>query len=643
MGTVTKILIANRGEIVERVQRTAHAMGIPTVVVFTEPDRQFGYVREAAHAVRLDGLSPADSYLDMEQIFAAAEATGADAIHPGYGFLSENADFARACAERGLTFIGPSADAIERMGDKAQAKRAMIAAGVPCVPGFQDDAATDAQLVEAANGIGTPLMVKAAAGGGGRGMRRVADIADLPDAIASARSEALNAFGSGELILEKLVEDARHVEVQVFGDAHGHIIHLGERDCSVQRRHQKVIEEAPCPVMDESLRAEMGAAAVRAARAVDYEGAGTVEFLLGADREFYFLEMNTRLQVEHPVTEEVTGLDLVEMQIRVARGEPLGLEQSDIRLDGHSIEARIYAEDPANGFLPQAGGIDHLDFPARVTSGGVRTDMALPNRAAAQVPSQYDPMIAKVIVHADTRAAAIAKLDAALSRTLIAGVETNRDFVLEVLRHPVFADGEATTGFLDAEYADGYSAPSPSREDALAAADALVRSRAGTRHALAGWSNWPGLTPYVALRAGEDVHRFRYRFDGDAPVFTDEGGEAAAPPADRISHALPDGRVAVAGPGGQFVLLDVTYGEPPEDDAAGSGVLRAPMHGALLSVDVKEGDTVEAGQRLGTLEAMKMQHPLRADVDGTVAEVRAGAGTQIASGDVILVVEPSGD
>ena len=405
----SKILIANRGEIACRVMRTARDLGYRTVAVYSDADADALHVREADEAVRIGPPPVSESYLDARAIIEAAKRVGADAVHPGYGFLSENDGFASACQDAGLVFIGPTPDAIRAMGNKAAAKRLMIEAGVPCVPGYQGADQSDATLAAEAQRIGCPIMVKAAAGGGGRGMRLVTRLEDFADAVSTARSEAQNAFGSGELILEKAVVDARHVEVQVFGDAHGHVIHLGERDCSAQRRHQKVIEEAPSPAVSPALREKMGAAAVAAAKAISYRGAGTVEFLLGADGEFYFLEMNTRLQVEHPVTEEITGLDLVEWQLRVAAGEPLPLKQEDVRLDGHAIEVRLYAESPEKNFLPQSGTV----FEWRPAEGkGVRVDHGI--RSGQEISPFYDPMIAKVIAHGRTREEARRRLVRAL-------------------------------------------------------------------------------------------------------------------------------------------------------------------------------------------------------------------------------------
>ena len=656
----TKLLIANRGEIAVRVARTARAMGIPTVAVYSDADEGAPHTRATDEAVPLGGNSPAETYLDMGKIVQAARQTGADAVHPGYGFLSENAAFARRLADEGLTFIGPSVEAITVMGDKARSKRAMIEAGVPTVPGFQEDGASDAQLMAAARDIGFPLMVKAAAGGGGRGMRRVVTESEIADAIRTARSEAENAFGNGELILERLVTDARHVEVQVFGDTHGHIIHLGERDCSLQRRNQKVIEEAPAPGMTPELRAAMGKAAVEAARAVGYTGAGTVEFLL-AGETFYFLEMNTRLQVEHPVTELVTGLDLVELQIRVARGEPLGLAQDDVRLSGHAVEARLYAEDTAQGFLPASGDVEALSVPA-----GVRVDAGV--EAGSAVSPFYDPMIAKIISHAPTRERAIAELDAALSQTVVAGPATNRDFLLELLRLDAFKAGEATTRTIDRAYPDGFvpGPPGPGAWKAAALLSHVLREADTPRvpDELRGWSNMAGLATPYAFRDGDAVLRIgveslgaeglggrRYRLrsgdgsqEGSVTEFapTHIAFEVAPGRARRIGYArLASGELHLALPARTLIARNSAFGEAADADSEGSGTLRAPMHGLLVAINVAEGDSVEMGDTLGRLEAMKMQHPLRAAVAGTVSAIHARPGTQVAGGDVLLEIEPA--
>ena len=436
-----KILIANRGEIALRIMRTAKRLGYGTVAVYSDADRDARHVREADTAVRIGEALPAQSYLRIDAIIEAAKASGASALHPGYGFLAENEDFAQACRDAGLVFIGPSPEAIRAMGNKAGAKEIMQKAGVPCVPGYQGADQSDAAMLAEAGKIGFPVMIKAVAGGGGRGMRLVADASSFPDALRSARSEAQGAFGDPAVILERAIADPRHVEIQVFGDRHGNAIHLGERDCSVQRRHQKLIEEAPSPAVSPQLRARMGDVAVAAVKAIGYEGAGTLEFLLDESGAFYFMEMNTRLQVEHPVTEAVTGLDLVELQLRVAAGEPLGLKQEDIRFDGHAIEVRLCSEDAGHDFMPQSGTMLRWAMPQNL-----RVEHAL--QSGSQIPPFYDSMIAKVISHGATRDQARGRLICGLEEVEAFGVTTNQGFLISFLRHPAFARGEATTAFI---------------------------------------------------------------------------------------------------------------------------------------------------------------------------------------------------
>ncbi|RLB57837.1 MAG: 3-methylcrotonyl-CoA carboxylase, partial [Deltaproteobacteria bacterium] len=466
---LTKILIANRGEIAVRVIRTARRLGYRTVAVHSSADEAAAHVVAADEAVLIGPPPASESYLASDKIIAAACDTGAEAVHPGYGFLAENADFARACVAAGLTFIGPTVAAIELMGNKRAAKAKLLEAGVPCVPGYQGADQSDGVLAVEAQRIGYPVMVKAAAGGGGRGMRLVSTAGELGEALQAARTEAEGAFGSSELLLEKAVVEPRHVELQIFGDTHGNVVHLGERDCSVQRRHQKVIEESPSPAVNDDLRRRMGAAAVEAARACGYVGAGTVEFLLDRDGAFHFLEMNTRLQVEHPVTELVTGVDLVEWQLRVAAGEPLPLGQADIAINGHAIEARVYAEDPARGFLPQTGEVLVWRLPAETD---VRVDHAVVE--GGSISPHYDPMIAKLIAHGATRADASRKLVAALRDTTLFGVVTNKAFLANICEHPQFAAGNATTAFLADHFGDDPSCSESPPEPLGFASAALV-------------------------------------------------------------------------------------------------------------------------------------------------------------------------
>ncbi len=507
----SKVLIANRGEIACRVIRSCRARGLRTVAVVSEADRHALHARLADEAVEIGAAPPRESYLNIERLIQACKATGTQAVHPGYGFLSENAEFAEACAAAGLVFIGPPAEAIRLMGNKAEAKRRMREAGVPCIPGYDGTDQSDATLTREAEKIGLPLMIKAAAGGGGRGMRRVADFAELPAALASARSEAQSAFGSGELILEYALTAPRHVEVQVFADTQGNVIHLGERDCSIQRRHQKVIEEAPSPAVNHELRARMGEVAVQAARAIGYVGAGTIEFLLDTNGEFFFMEMNTRLQVEHPVTELITGLDLVDLQLRVAAGEPLPLAQEDVRLDGHAIEARLYAENPDAGFLPQTGTLLRWQVPA-----GVRVDAGVDS--GTEITSHYDPLLAKIIAHGQTRDEARQKLIAALRDTTALGLATNKAFLVGCLEHPEFFAGRATTDFIAAHFAP--QADADPRSELLAAA-ALIFAQASAARLpqpeLAFWRSSGRATTHFTLGIGSRAVPLRLTFVSPHP------------------------------------------------------------------------------------------------------------------------------
>ncbi|MCY3828928.1 MAG: acetyl-CoA carboxylase biotin carboxylase subunit [Rhodospirillaceae bacterium] len=649
------ILVANRGEIAVRVMRTARALGYRTVAVHSEADSEAPHVRMADAAAHIGPPPAAESYLNIDNILRAAAETGADAVHPGYGFLSENAAFARACADVGLTFLGPDADAIALMGDKAEARRCMAEAGVPCVPGYDSAEQSDAALIAAAAEIGFPVMVKAAAGGGGRGMRLVDTPEDLPNALAAARSEAENAFGSGNLILEKAIARPRHVEIQIIADSHGNTIHLGERDCSVQRRHQKVIEEAPCPVMTGDLRAAMGAAAVEAARSIGYCGAGTVEFLLDADGDFHFLEMNTRLQVEHPVTEAITGLDLVALQIRVAEGLPLGLAQADVRPAGHAIEARLYAEDAAQDFLPAAGDIA-LWRPA--AGPGVRIDSGV--ESGQTVSPFYDPMIAKVIAHGESREIARRRLIRALAETAAFGLTTNRRFLIDCLERDVFANGEATTAFIEEQFGDDDLAPS-APDFAIAAAAAVLKFLAGRDEAIAdslnispellNWASAGALESRYGLTAGETMFDLSVSPTGARDYAVRSDAEAAS------VHvvSVEEGRAILAVDGAQQHLLfhaegDALYlGEAGCDyrfdsgrsvaslqDEQGGGRVVAPMHGKILEIAVDPGDIVARGDRLLVIEAMKMQHDIVAPAAGAVAEILQQAGVQVAAGDPLV-------
>ncbi|MCE8539512.1 ATP-grasp domain-containing protein [Ruegeria pomeroyi] len=663
MSRFSSILVANRGEIALRVIRTARAMGYRTLAIYSEADADAPHVRAADDAACIGPAPAAQSYLSVAAILRAARELGAEAIHPGYGFLSESAEFARACEDVGLVFIGPPADAIALMGNKAEAKRRMLAAGVPCVPGYQGEDQSEAALLAAAEEIGVPLMVKAAAGGGGRGMRLVEDLNVLPKALSAAASEAQNAFGSRELILEKAILRPRHVEVQVFADDHGTTLHMGERDCSVQRRHQKVVEEAPCPVMTPELRERMGAAAVEAARAIGYRGAGTVEFLLGDDGQFYFLEMNTRLQVEHPVTEMVTGLDLVELQLRVAEGRPLGLTKEEIRLDGHAIEVRLYAEDPAKSFLPRTGRI-RLWEPA--PTEGLRFDMGVETRQ--EISPYYDPMIGKLIAWGPDRETARRRLVGGLKDSLLIGLTSNQRFLIDVLEEDTFVEGRATTAFVDECFPKARRAvPEATLQDAACAAALLYRLERDAHHAaslgvpaeLLDWaSGGPIHTRYV-MSAGNAAYDLTVTPNpGRVLLIASDDGQhmiELLSLTDTRSAFRLDGKTVSTGylwqDGGAITLsrdgvvhdfqnqiaLAAFVGEP-----AGSGIIAAPMPGLVLEVSVAVGTKVARGDVLAVIEAMKMQHEIRADIDGIVTAVEAAAGLQVTAGGRLLQIDGDG-
>jgi len=651
MPAFTKILIANRGEIACRIQRTAQQLGYRTVAVFSDADAEAPHVRMADEAVRIGPAPVQQSYLDSAAILDAARRSGADAIHPGYGFLSENAEFAAACTAAGITFIGPSAAAIELMGSKRRSKIAMLEAGVPCIQGYQGEEQDDATLQREAQRIGYPLMIKASAGGGGRGMRLVQEPGQLLEQIRTARSEALHAFGSDELILEQALVEPRHVEVQVFGDHHGQLIYLGERDCSIQRRHQKVVEEAPCPVMTQELRQAMGEAALKAGRAVDYVGAGTVEFLLDARGQFYFLEMNTRLQVEHPVTELVTGLDLVALQLQVAAGEPLPLKQEQVRLSGHAIEVRLYAEDPAQGFLPQTGQVLRWE-----PAPGIRTDHGL--QEGQWVSPFYDPMLGKLIAHGATREEARRKLLRAVEDCVLLGLESNRRLLANLLGHPVFAGGQFSTAFIAEHFAEDPSLQPqlPGHED-LAIAAALFHHHAAKAHAgpLAAWRNNVGGALHYRLGQEERLWSLQLSPGTAGQVQVRQAGQLM-----ELKVCSTDGRRAILELGGirrhyayhlenqelwlhsqqdSLHLQDRTHAPVQSQSGAHSGTLKAPMDGAIVDVLVSEGMRVSKGQLLLVLEAMKMEHPLKAGIDGTITRIQVGLGDQVKNRQVLLEVE----
>ena len=618
-----RLLVANRGEIARRILRTAHRMGLETVAVYSQPDAAALHVREATQAVALGGAASAESYLHIEKLVSAARQSGADAVHPGYGFLSENAEFAQAVEDAGLTWVGPPASAIRTLGSKSRARELALARGIPCLPGYQGSDPSEAAFVAAARDIGFPLMVKAAAGGGGRGMRLVTEAAQLPAALQSARSEAQSAFGSGELLLEKALLRPRHVEVQVFADMHGNCIHLGERDCSVQRRHQKIIEESPSPAVDAQLRLALGECAIELARAAGYTGAGTVEFLLDESGGFYLMEMNTRLQVEHPVTEMLTGLDLVEWQLRIARGERLPCRQSELRFEGHAIEVRLCAEDES--FTPHAGRILHFVAPpaaeGRGGTGSLRFDHAI--FAGLDVPPHYDSLLGKLVAHAPTRAEAIARLGAALDRMQVLGIPTNRRLLAACLRHPLFTRGQALIPFL-AEHGESLRHQLAQEEFGVAAEAAFS--------ALLPHGASPSL-PSPFARPLRIAHR------GDTfDVALCEAEGIAAAQAEVVALAPGHWHVQVGAV--DLFLRDASF-DPPADSAAAGGAheLRAPFNGKVIAVPARAGDAVRKGDTLVVIESMKLEHALPAARDGTVQAVDVEPGQQVAGAQVLVRLE----
>ena len=647
----SSVLIANRGEIACRIARTARRMGLRVIAVYSDADKHALHVRMADEAVVVGPAPAADSYLAIEKIIAAAKAVRAEAIHPGYGFLSENASFAQACKDAGIVFIGPSPDAIRVMGLKDRAKVLMEKAGVPVVPGYHGEIQEPKFLRQKAYEIGYPVLIKAVAGGGGKGMRRVVRHADFDDALAAAQREAQSAFGDARVLIEKYVDAPRHIEMQIFADRNGNAIHLNERDCSLQRRHQKVIEEAPAPGMTAELRAAMGAAAVAAAKAVNYEGAGTVEFIADGVRSlrpdaFWFMEMNTRLQVEHPVTEAVTGLDLVEWQFRIAAGENLPLKQGQVKLDGHAVEARLYAEDPERGFLPSTGKLVALEFPQ---GDGLRVDTGV--ETGSEVTRFYDPMIAKVIAHGETRERALDRLAQALDQTVIAGPRSNTGFLAALARAPEFRREQFDTGFIDAHLPE--LAPARSLDAAAAACGAqmlLKRERARlAQHRqddepLSPWDLADGFQlsgarsrtiPIVA--EGENIiAQVVWTPRGASVVVNGEtaAGDAVAIASGDAVYVLRHGRQT------KVCLRDVAPDEA--GDAAQGGLVRAPMHGKVLAVLVEQGAHVSRGQRLAIIEAMKMEHTLTAPLDGVVAEIAVEKDAQVAEGAKVILIAPKG-
>ena len=643
----SSVLIANRGEIACRIARTAKRLGVRTIAVYSAADERALHRRICDEAYFIGPAEPRESYLNIERLIEVANKAGAECIHPGYGFLSESGDFAEACTQAGFEFVGPPAAAIRAMGLKDRAKALMEKAGVPIVPGYHGDRQDAKFLSEQAEAIGYPVLIKPAAGGGGRGLRRVDSKAEFEAALQGAVREVAAAFGSGRVLIEKYVAAPRHIEIQVFADKYGNVIHLGERDCSLQRRHQKVIEEAPAPGMTEKLRALMGAAAVEAARAVGYVGAGTVEFVADGSEGlrtdgFWFIEMNTRLQVEHPVTEEVTGLDLVAWQFQVAAGEKLPLTQAQVRFDGHAIEARVYAEDPENGFLPSTGPIVGLGLPAdlRVESGV---------EAGGEVTPFYDPMIAKLIAHAPTRETALHQMTNALDHTLVAGVRSNVAFLGALCRAPNFREGKVDTGFIDRNLVALGAVPH--EPDRAAAALGVVHLLDGNEaqkapaeesaEANSPWAARDGFQlggarsialPILIDGEGADA-RVTYGRDGMRVVI------AGATPAADAKVFAADEEVLVLRHGRQTRVRLKDVSAATAEAGAGDGLVKAPMHGKVLELFVAAGDTVAGGQRVAVIEAMKMEHTLRAPFAGIVADVAVGAGIQVVEGAQIMVIE----
>ncbi|SFL00589.1 acetyl/propionyl/methylcrotonyl-CoA carboxylase subunit alpha [Falsiroseomonas stagni] len=656
MTTFATLLIANRGEIACRIIRTARAMGLRTIAVFSDADAQAMHVALADTAIRLGPAPARESYLSIPALIAAARATGAEAIHPGYGFLSENADFAAACAQAGLVFVGPPPAAIRAMGSKAAAKALMDKAGVPLVPGYHGADQADATLRAEAHRIGFPILVKASAGGGGKGMKVATDAAALDEALTLARGEARAAFGDDRLLLERYLTKPRHIEIQVFADSHGNVVHLHERDCSIQRRHQKVVEEAPAPGMTAERRAAMGKAACDAARAIGYVGAGTVEFISEGD-SFAFMEMNTRLQVEHPVTEAITGQDLVEWQLRVAMGEPLPLSQAKIPLAGHAIEVRLYAEDPARDFAPSIGVLRHLALPDHLP--GIRIDSGV--RQGDAVPIHYDPMLAKIIASGPDRATALRRLSRGLDAAAVAGIRSNLPLLRAIAAHPAFARADLDTGFIARHAAQLLPEAVPAPRAALASAALRLLRDAGARDASDPHSPWGAAN---AWRLNGDGYQDLLLFDGDSTVtlrlhpgrgidFAD-GGAALDHPrwdGDALSFSL-DGRAiraTVARDGDLLmVVLDGATHElrfldpraPSGEEQAGGGRILAPMPGRILQLLAAPGDRVLRGAVLLVMEAMKVQMRITAPIPGTVQALRCQVGDLVEDGAELVVVEP---
>ncbi|MFY9553872.1 MAG: acetyl-CoA carboxylase biotin carboxylase subunit [Blastocatellia bacterium] len=651
----TKVLIANRGEIAIRVMRTCRAMGISTVAVYSDADSRAPHVRFADEAVHIGAAPSKDSYLNIEKITAAARRTGADAIHPGYGFLSENAGFAEACDTAGMVFIGPTADVIRKMGLKSTARKLMTEAGVRVVPGYDGADQSIKCLSKNAETIGLPVLIKASAGGGGKGMRVVRDASELEEAIQAARREAEKAFGDSTLLIEKYVENARHVEVQVLGDNHGHLIHLFERECSIQRRHQKIIEESPSPALNLELRRRICDAAVSAGRAIDYTNAGTVEFILEPSGEFYFIEVNTRLQVEHPVTEMITGLDLVQLQIEIAQGKPLSITQQEIKQTGHAIEARLYAEDPNNNFLPAAGTLHEWDVP--MPGGGLRIDAGV--APGSEVGIHYDPLLAKLIAHAMDRETAGRRLSNCLSYLFAPGVQTNREFLIRALQHPGFSTGSYHTGFIS-EHLDELIAQEDEAEDILTASVVALyimkRRRAESAilpYLTPSYRNNPFRDPSTKLQVGGEVFDISWRTIGEETfVVSCRDWQATVQLVSfertRI-RASVDGiqlKFRIAEAGDQFFVQSRSCSRvvtrlarhPRRNDVSEHESAFAPMPGQVLRILVEVGQRISAGDPLVILEAMKMEQTLRAATGGVVEAVLVKQGDVVAPGDTLVKI-----
>jgi acetyl/propionyl-CoA carboxylase alpha subunit len=651
---IRKVLVANRGEIARRIFRTCREMGIATVAVFSGSDADAPFVSEADEGFALGGQAATDSYLRVDRLLEAARATGADAIHPGYGFLSENASFAQAVIDAKLTWIGPTPESIQALGSKLESKRLVTAAGVPTLAAVDLSGLSDGDVKEAAAAIGYPLLVKASSGGGGKGMRIVHSEADLAEEVAGARREALSAFGDDIVFIERFLEKPRHIEIQIFGDKHGTIAALFERECSIQRRHQKILEESPSPAIDEETRSNMQDAALAAARAVSYEGAGTVEFVY-EDGDFYFLEMNTRLQVEHPVTEEITGLDLVRWQIKVANGDPLGEEILDPIRMGHAIEVRLYAEDPSLDFLPVSGRIDQFEFDDRP---GIRVDSGV--KSGSEISSYYDPMLAKVIAWGETRTEAAALLARSLQTARIHGPVNNRELLVRLLDHPEFLDGETDTAFFERNSPAELGRPLPTPEEqglaGLAAALAAESNQPGIIPSLTpGWRNNPSQLNETTFVTNDGELRIGYRWRGrngfacsidgleqsDVRVHSVSPTRVGLLKGDHLLWFAVNGQEAVVhvdGPGG-YTRLQRVERFPVSMIDEESGSLHAPMPGKVIKINVGEGQRVDEGQVLLVLEAMKMEHSLRAPHSGVVRELRVEAGEQVEAGAVLVLLD----